>query len=241
MHTPRFSTEHFLPTAENHLIQLLPRTARQSVLKLAEQVQLVQSEVLGDVGEPTRFVYFPIEGFISLITSIDAKPVLEVGMVGREGMCGAQVALNVITQPLHALVQGPGTAWRVPLAKFRKELVRNAPLKVLLDRYVYVLMGQLASSAACVRFHDIGPRLARWLLMTQDRAHADRFSVTHEFMGFMLGVRRVSITTAASALQKQRLIEYHRGQVVVLDRKKLEATACSCYGADRHTYAEVML
>ncbi len=229
-----------MPIAENHLIQMLPRNDRQRVLKLAEQVQLAQSEVLGDVGEPTRFVYFPIEGFISLISSIGGKPVLEVGMVGREGMCGAQVALNVSTQPLHALVQGPGAAWRVPITKFRKELARNAALQAILNRYVYVLMGQLASSAACVRFHEIGPRLARWLLMMQDRARADSFGVTHEFLGFMLGVRRVGITTAAGALQQKGLIEYHRGQVTVLNRRGLEATACSCYATDRHTYAEVM-
>jgi CRP-like cAMP-binding protein len=219
---------------------MLPSGNRGSLLKVAEQVQLAQSEVLGGVGEPTRFVYFPIDGFISLITSIDGKPVLEVGMVGREGMYGAQATLNVFTQPLHALVQGPGTAWRVPIGKFRKELARNAALHASLDRYLYVLMGQLASSAACVRFHEIGPRLARWLLMTQDRAHADSFGVTHEFLGFMLGVRRVSITTAAGALQQKRLIEYHRGKVTVLNRKGLETTACSCYAADRHTYAEVM-
>lgn len=232
--------ERFLPTADNHLIQMLPKKDRQRVLRLAERVQLTQSEVLGEAGEPTRFVYFPIEGFISLITLIDAKPVLEVGMVGREGMCGAQVALNVFTQPLHALVQGPGTAWRVPIAQFRKELIRNAALQAVLDRYLYVLMGQLASSAACVRFHDIGPRLARWLLMMQDRALADSFGVTHEFLGFMLGVRRVGITTAAGALQQKRLIEYHRGKVTVLNRKGLEATACSCYDTDRHIYGEVM-
>jgi CRP-like cAMP-binding protein len=219
---------------------MLPRKGRRRLLMLGEEVQLVQSEVLGGVGEPTRFVYFPIEGFISLITTIDDKPVLEVGMVGREGMCGAQVALNVFTQPLHALVQGPGAALRIPISAFRKELARNAALHSTLGRYVYVLMRQLASSAACARFHEISPRLARWLLMMQDRAHSDSFAVTHEFLGFMLGVRRVGITTAAGALQREGLIEYRRGQVTVLNRKGLEASACSCYAADRQAYAEVI-
>lgn len=229
-----------MPTADNHVIEMLPHKGRQRLLMLSEQVQLAQSEVLGGVGKPTRFVYFPIEGFISLITAIDGKPVLEVGMVGREGMCGAQVALNVITQPLHALVQGTGTALRIPIGAFRKELARNAALRSILGRYVYVLMRQLASSAACVRFHEINPRLARWLLMTQDRAHSDSFAVTHDFLGFMLGVRRVGITTAAGALQRKGLIEYCRGQVTVLNRKGLEASSCSCYAADRQAYAEVM-
>jgi CRP-like cAMP-binding protein len=101
-------------------------------------------------------------------------------------------------------------------------------------------MGQLASSAACTRFHEINPRLARWLLMMQDRAHSNAFGVTHQFLGFMLGVRRVSITAAAGALQKKGLIEYHRGQVTVLNRKGLEAASCSCYADDRRVYARIM-
>jgi CRP-like cAMP-binding protein len=229
-----------LPSAENLLIQMLPRKGRQRLLMIGEEVQLAQSEVLGGVGEPTRFVYFPTEGFISLITAIDGKPVLEVGMVGREGMCGGQVALNVFTQPLHALVQGPGAALRLPVSPFRRELARNAALRSTLGRYLYVLMRQLATSAACVRFHEISPRLARWLLMMHDRAHSDSFAVTHEFLGFMLGVRRVGITTAAAALQRKGLIEYRRGKVTVLNRKGLEDSSCSCYAADRQAYTESM-
>ena len=101
-------------------------------------------------------------------------------------------------------------------------------------------MAQLATSAACLRFHLIGPRLARWLLMTQDRAHADSFHVTQEFLAYMLGVRRVGITAAAGSLQRGGLIEYTRGELTVLDRAGLEAVACSCYAIDRHTYDEVL-
>jgi CRP-like cAMP-binding protein len=101
-------------------------------------------------------------------------------------------------------------------------------------------MAQLTTSAACLRYHRIGPRLARWLLMTQDRAHADSFHVTQEFLAYMLGVRRVGITAAASALQRAGLIEYTRGNLRVLDRAGLEAAACSCYGADRKVYADVL-
>jgi CRP-like cAMP-binding protein len=229
-----------LTTAKNHLIELLSRTNQRRLLALADHVQLVQSEVLSQVGKPTRHIYFPVDGFISLVTSIDGKPVLEVGMVGREGLLGAQVALGVSIQPMHALVQGPGSALRIGLKVFQEELGRNVQLKQLLDRYIYVLMSQLSSSAACTRFHKITPRLGRWLLMMQDRAHTDTFGVTHEFLSFMLGVRRVGITEAAGALQKSGLIEYHRGQVTVVNRKGLEVASCGCYADDRRAYARIL-
>jgi len=161
-------------------------------------------------------------------------------MVGREGMLGAQLVLGVATAPLHALVQGPGEAWRITTADFQRELARSSALQRGLNRYIYVLMSQLAASAACQRFHLIGPRLARWLLMSQDRAHGDSFRVTHEVLALMLGVRRVGITTAASDLQRNGLIEYHRGDLTVLDRGGLEAMACGCYAADRQAYAELL-
>ena len=231
---------HRLSTPENQLIELLPGAARRRLVAIAEQVDLVQSAVLGDAGERTAHVYFPINGFISLVTSIDGHPVLETGMVGREGMCGAHVALGVLTQPLHVLVQGAGTAWRLPIRDFCKELDRCAPLRSIMGRYLYVLMSQLASAGACTRFHRIDARLSRWLLMMQDRAHTDTFGVTQEFLGFMLGVRRVGISAAAAALQSKRLIEYSRGRLVVLDRAGLEAISCSCYADDRQTYTRVM-
>jgi CRP-like cAMP-binding protein len=135
------------------------------------------------------------------------------------------------------VVQGPGAAWRIGSAAFRTELSASPALKRLLDRYLYVLMAQLATSAQCVRFHLIGPRLARWLLMSQDRAHSDSFHVTHEFLSYMLGVRRVGITLAAGALQDGGLIRYHRGDFEVLDRAGLESAACTCYASDESTYA----
>jgi len=198
------------------------------------------SEVLSDVGMPTRFVYFPTEGFISLVTPLNGKPVLEVGMVGREGMLGTQLALGVEAAPLHALVQGPGAAWRIGAVAFRRELSRSSALQRGLNRYVYVTMMQLASAASCLRFHQIEPRLARWLLMTQDRAHSNSFHITHEFLAYMLGVRRVSVTTAASVLHRRGLIKYNRGDIQVLSRRGLETAACSCYAADREAYAKML-
>jgi CRP-like cAMP-binding protein len=229
-----------MAAAENHLIELLPSKERRHLLTLCEAVDLELSEVLCESGQRTRHVYFPVSATISLVTPIDGKPVLEVGMVGREGMVGAQLVLGVTTTPMHAVVQGSGKVWRIAAAPFRKELARSSALRRCLNRYLYVLMSQLAVSAACLRFHLIGPRLARWLLMTQDRAYADSFHVTHEFLAYMLGVRRVGITSAAGSLQRAGLIQYRRGELVVLNRRGLELAACGCYAADQKSYAELL-
>jgi CRP-like cAMP-binding protein len=229
-----------MAAAENHLIELLPSKDRRHLLALCEPVDLKLSDVLCESGKPTRHVYFPVSATISLVTPIDGKPVLEVGMVGQEGMVGAQLVLGVTTTPMHAVVQGSGKVWRVAASPFRKELARSSALRRCLNRYVYVLMSQFGVSAACLRFHLIGPRLARWLLMTQDRAHADSFHVTHEFLAYMLGVRRVGITAAAGSLQRAGLIRYRRGELVVLNRGGLEAAACGCYAADQKSYAELL-
>ena len=227
-----------MATVENHLIELLPRAGRVRLLALCERVELVQSVVLFEPQQATRHAYFPLDGFVSLVALSEGNPGVEVGMVGREGMLGAQLALGVATSPLHAVVQGAGAAWRIGGAAFRAELAASPALRRVLDRYLYVLMAQLATSAVCVRFHLIGPRLARWLLMSQDRAHSASFHVTHEFLSYMLGVRRVGVTMAAGALQEQQLIRYHRGDFEVLDRTGLETAACTCYANDQRAYAE---
>jgi CRP-like cAMP-binding protein len=229
-----------LAAVQNHLIERLPRKDRASLLAVCEPVELVLAEVLCEPNTLARHVYFPTDGFISLVAMIEGTPGVEVGMVGREGMLGAEMALGVSTAPLHALVQGPGAALRVSATAFRREMAQSPALQRGLHRYLYVLMAQLATSAACLRFHLIGPRLARWLLMTQDRAHSDSFHVTQEFLAYMLGVRRVGVTVAAGALQRQGLIEYRRGDFTVLDRRGLEAAACGCYAAGRKSYAELL-
>ncbi len=224
----------------NHLIKSLPRTDRLRFTAACDSVDLVLAQVLCEPGKPTKYVYFPTEGFISLIAVVKGSPGVEVGMVGREGMLGVQLALGVATAPLHALVQGAGTALRIGTKAFKAQLAASPALQNQLNRYLYVLMSQLAESAACVRFHQIGPRLARWLLMSQDRSQANSFEVTQEFLAYMLGVRRVGITTAASALQGSGLISYSRGKLTVLNRKGLEHAACGCYAADQKTYARLL-
>ena len=229
-----------MPTVENHLLALLPRKDRVRFLAASTLVELPLEQVLSNPGKPTKYVYFPTHGFISLISVIEGSPGVEVGMVGREGMLGAQLSLGVITAPLHALVQGVGMAWRIDTRAFKIELAASTALQSLLNRYLYVLMAQLAESTACVRFHQIGPRLARWLLMSQDRSQANSFTVTHEFLAYMLGVRRVGITAAAGHMQLEGLIEYSRGRITVLNRMGLEKAACGCYAADQKVYADLL-
>lgn len=227
-----------MATVENELIERLPRKDRTRLLAACDQVPLTLADVLCDAGKPMRYVYFPVEGFISLVAVVDGSPGVEVGMVGREGMLGAHMALGADSAPVQSLVQGMGSARRISAAGFRRELAQSAALRQGVNRYLYILLSQMATSAACMRFHMIGPRLARWLLMSHDRADSKTFRLTHEFLATMLGVRRVGITTAASLFQRDGLIEYRRGEITIVNRRGLEGAACSCYHMDRTGYTK---
>ncbi len=228
---------HRLGSAKsNRLLAALPARDRARLLSNCEQVDLTIGDVLGEPGGTVRHAYFPIASFISLITPVDGNASLEVGLVGNEGMHGVTLALGVDSSPLHSLVQGGGPCLRMSAAAFRLEQTRSVALQKQLNRYLYVLTSQLAQSAVCARFHLIEARLARWLLMTSDRAHADFFHITHQFLAWMLGVRRVGVTNAAGELQRKKLIRYVRGQVTVQNRSGLEQASCSCYRADKAVY-----
>jgi CRP-like cAMP-binding protein len=151
-------------------------------------------------------------------------------------MLGLSSMLEVATAPLSALVQGTGTAWRMEMGEFRRQTQARPALSSTLARHLYVQMLDLAQMVSCTRFHLLEPRLARWLLMMSDRAHGDQFDVTQMLMSLMLGVRRAGVTIAAASLQKRGLISYHRGRILIRDRRGLERAACSCYALARESY-----
>jgi len=224
---------------ENLLLASLPAADRRRLLADRDPIDLVEGETLTEPGDVARYAFFPIDSFISLIAPVDNAQ-LEVGLVGSEGMVGSALILGVRVSPLLALVQGAGRAWQFDAATLSRELERSPALRRVLHRYVHVLLSQMAQTAACTRFHFVEARLARWLLMTRDRAHSNGFHITQQFLAYMLGVRRVGVTRAASALQRRELIHYTRGNLEILDGRGLEAAACGCYAAAKATYAEVL-
>jgi CRP-like cAMP-binding protein len=224
----------------NKLLAALPRKDYQRISTSLEQVTLEFGQIIYEPGDTIRHVYFPNDALVSLLTLADGHLALEVGMVGCEGMVGAPMALGISVSPVRALVQGSGSALRMTSARFQKEYAQCLPLQRLLHRYVHVLMTQVTQTAACNRFHVVEKRLARWLLMTLDRVSQNPFRLTQEFLSHMLGVRRVGVTKAATALQQRKLISYTRGNITILDRAGLEAFACGCYRAVKDSYERVL-
>jgi CRP-like cAMP-binding protein len=224
----------------NRLLNILSQRSRQSFLADCERVPLELAQVLCEANDPIQHVYFPIDSFISLVTTLADDSRLEVGIVGSEGMLGTSLLLGVNVSPQRALVQGAGTTWRMAAATFVTYCEHNPSLREELYRYLYVLTSQLAQSAACTHYHNVEQRLARWLLLTRDRARSNRFHLTHEFLAYMLGVRRVGITEAATALHELKVIEYRRGEIAILDGKGLERAACPCYRAANAMYESIL-
>jgi CRP-like cAMP-binding protein len=195
-----------------------------------ERVELRLGEILSQPEEAIEYVYFPQSGTISVVTLMEDGSQVEVGVIGNEGMFGLPVVLWTDSAPLQAMVQISGHALRLKASVLREELKDCGDFQKALLRYAQACFIQTAMNAACNRIHHLDGRLARWLLMCQDRANADNLPLTHEFISTMLGVRRAGISVAAQKLQAEGFIDYTRGNIRIRDRKGLESYSCECYG-----------
>jgi hypothetical protein len=221
----------------NRLLDELPEDQYGKVVSSGELVTLSTNQILCDQQLPLTHVYFPLTAAIAMMINVTGHPPLGMLLTGSEGMLGASLILGVRAAPFVAMVQGRGNALRIPASTFIKLLADNPAMSAVLGRYIFVLMEQLSQTAACHRFHEVEPRLVRWLLLTHDRAHADSFCLTHLLLAEMLGVQRSAVTIAAGVLQQRNLISYARGVITIIDRMGLEKLSCECYGllvADYH-------
>lgn len=215
--------------AQNRILHGLPPDEVARLTPWVEHVDLVFGAVLCNAGEKISHAVFPSAGIISLLAPADGDSVLELGLLGREGMFGIPLALGIVVSPMRALVQGAGSAVRIDAVKFRRVLKDCGALQNRLHRYSYSLMAQIAQTAVCNNFHSIEARTARWMLSTSDRMQSDHFTLTQALLADMLGVRRPAVSHAASALLSGGLVRYSRGEVSILDRPGLEAASCDCY------------
>jgi len=213
----------------NKLFAALPRKDYVALLDGLEPVTLTYGSILYEPDEPISHVFFPVDCLVSLLTTVEGRQAMEVGLVGWEGMVGISLALGVDVASVRALVQGTGTAMRMKAARFHRAFEQSVPLQRELYRYTYAKLAMARQTVACNRFHPIEARLGRWLLMTGDRVLAEEFFLTQDFLADMLGVLRAAVNRAAGALQERNLISYRRGKIRILDRKGLEATSCRCY------------
>ena len=198
-----------------------------------EYVSLPNHLVLHEAGGKLEFAYFPNRGLISLVVVMKDGKTAEAGIVGNEGFTGTPAAVGLSRSPLQAVVQITGDGFRVEAGALQNTLESAPHLQLMLNRYAVVRGMQVAQTAACNRLHDIEQRLARWLLMTQDRVDSGPLPITHDFLATMLGTDRSTVSLAAGVLQKKKLIEYTRGAVKIVNRKKLEDSTCECYGVIR--------
>jgi len=223
----RSSVAHY--AAGNRLLATLPESDLRHLAAQCQAVTVEVGDVLYEPGQPIDYVYFPGDCLVSLLAVAEGRMTLEVGSVSREGVLGASVALGHDLAQVRAVVQRSGSALRIARADFCAEFAQIESLQRLLYRYTDRLLAHAIQIAVCSRFHVLEARLARSLLITRDRLQSEKFHLTHEFLAHTLGVRRVGVTKAASALQQQKLITYSRGNIEILDSAGLEAVSCRCY------------
>jgi CRP-like cAMP-binding protein len=225
---------------KNRLLELLPPGDHDRLMRDMQLLTLGIRTVLAETNQPLAFVHFPLTGIASIVVPDPSGAEVEIATIGNEGMVGASVFLGATSTPQRAFTQIPGDAYRMATPAFEAALRESAALQDVMRLYTQGLFNQISQSAACRHLHAIEQRLSRWLLMVHDRVGSDVFSLTQEFLAQMLGVRRPSVTVVAGMLQKAGLISYHRGVITVLDRERLEESACPCYATVHREYERLL-
>lgn len=223
----------------NRILATLPTTQYRRLQPGLEEVTLRANAVLYAPGDAISHIYFPNDAVVSLMFDVDERRTVEVAMEGNEGAVGLALYMGGVTSCNLSVVRDSGTAMRLRVKSLRSHINDRGGvngLQALLDKSVHGLVTQIAQSAVCGRFHNVDSRLARWLLMTQDRVGSHELQATQESMAHMLGVRRSGVTAAAKGFQKQNMIDYRRGRIVIQDQDKLRAASCSCYEIVKRQY-----
>ncbi len=220
----------------NQLIATLPSQERGSFLANSELVELELHALVCVAGEISKHVWFPVEGFVSIILPVPAAADMAVAQVGPEGMFHTSAIFDAEYSTFHGRVQAAGRAFRMTRSTLQQHLQQSRCLREVINRYADARLSQLAQQTVCINRHSVEQRLARALLMTRDRLSSNELFLTHEVFSLMLGVRRESVTQAASIFQRRGLISYSRGYVMLLDEVGLQRIACGCYAADLKTY-----
>ncbi len=228
------------PPTQNRLLASLPSEELKALLPHLEQVSLSRRQTIILPDEPIPFIYFPINSLLSLVTVMEDGSTVEAGAIGREGMAGLPILLDAGTTPMRTLTQIPGQAVRVKAQIIKEAFDRGGALRHILHRYIHTTIVVGSQSAACNRLHHLEARLCRWLLMSSDGVGSEELSLTQDFLGMMLGVRRAGVSEAASQLMDKGLIRYQRGRIQIVDKKSLEAAACECYGVVKAEYDRLL-
>ncbi|MEH2259474.1 Crp/Fnr family transcriptional regulator [Nostoc sp.] len=232
--------EKTLKPQVNRLVAALPTSDYQRLVPHLKLISLPTRQVIYEPKEPIAHVYFPLNGVVSLVASMDDGSMMEVGIVSNEGMIGIPIILGGNTTTTKAFVQVSGAAMQMDVDVLKTEFNQGGAIQNLLLRYVQAVYTELAQGCACNRFHTVEQRLARWLLTVSDRLQSEDFLLTQEFIAQMLGVRRSGVTVAANNLSKTGIIRYQRGHISILDREKLLATSCECYRVIQNEFARLL-
>jgi CRP-like cAMP-binding protein len=224
----------------NRLLELLDPEDLDRLRPHLKPAVFEYRQSLYEANAPIPTVYFLIDGVASLVNTMADGSAAEVGTIGNEGIVGLPVIFGDRHAPTSAYIQVPGSGLSLPADVLESAIHRSGTMRTVMLRYAHAFFNQVAQSAACNHFHSVEQRCCRWLLMTHDRVQSERFLLTQEFLGMMLGVQRTSVTAVASILKRRKLIEYHRGQVTILNRPEIEERACECYAVSKQEFDRLL-